>query len=392
MTPAEKLIAQWQAAGLLDADTAARLRAYEAEEARHGGMRWQVMLALGLGSILLVAGIALFVAAHWDAVSPLRRFLLLLVTVAVIHAGAILVRPRFERLSTALHAVGTGAAGAAIFLVAQIFNIQEHWPTGVLVWAICAAAGWWLLRDEFQLTWMLLLVPAWAFCEYGDRTQNFAGTELMLTRAGFLLGISYIVGMLCSGKAIARGILLGIGVAMVAVGIFALQAFDNLWHEYPGQPRMPLGWILSGWLLVVAAPLLAAAASHAKRRLLLVLGCFFLSSIILPHMFHSIAGGIGFYTTTHAEPWLVSYLLVAALAALLAWTGIQERQPSLINFGVLGFGGTVLWFYFSNVLDKLGRSFSLIVMGLLFVAGAWGLEKIRRRMLRSIANSPEPAP
>ena len=32
-------------------------------------------------------------------------------------------------------------------------------------------------------------------------------------------------------------------------------------------------------------------------------------------------------------------------------------------------------------MDKLGRSVSLIGMGLLFLAGGWLLEKARRRML-----------
>ena len=45
-------------------------------------------------------------------------------------------------MSTALHAVGTIATGAAIALVGQIFNIEEHWPAAILLWAIAALAGW----------------------------------------------------------------------------------------------------------------------------------------------------------------------------------------------------------------------------------------------------------
>ncbi len=41
----------------------------------------------------------------------------------------------------------------------------------------------------------------------------------------------------------------------------------------------------------------------------------------------------------------------------------------MINLGSAGFAATVLWFYFSSVMDKLGRSFSLIALGLLFLAG-----------------------
>ena len=46
------------------------------------------------------------------------------------------------------------------------------------------------------------------------------------------------------------------------------------------------------------------------------------------------------------------------------------------------FGITVLAFYFSTVMDKLGRSASLIGFGLLFLAGGWALERARRRLVR----------
>src|ERR1019366_3032393 len=132
-------------AAILDRPTADRIRRFEAEQEHPAGLRWQVLLALIFGAILLAAGIALFVAAHWDRLSPLTRFLLVMAILIVIHALAIGVRERFDRLAIVLHGVGTLAAGAAIALVGQIFNIQEHWPAGILLWALCALAGWWLL-------------------------------------------------------------------------------------------------------------------------------------------------------------------------------------------------------------------------------------------------------
>ena len=44
----------------------------------------------------------------------------------------------------------------------------------------------------------------------------------------------------------------------------------------------------------------------------------------------------------------------------------------------------VMWFYFSSVMDKLGRSLGLIALGGLFLAGGWLLEKMRRRLIGSI--------
>jgi hypothetical protein len=45
---------------------------------------------------------------------------------------------------------------------------------------------------------------------------------------------------------------------------------------------------------------------------------------------------------------------------------------------------TALAFYFSNVMNALDRSLSLIVLGVLFLAGGWQLERVRRRLLTQI--------
>jgi hypothetical protein len=41
----------------------------------------------------------------------------------------------------------------------------------------------------------------------------------------------------------------------------------------------------------------------------------------------------------------------------------------------------VLVFYFSDVMDKLGRSASLMIAGVLFLVGGWLLEKLRRKLV-----------
>jgi uncharacterized membrane protein len=86
----------------------------------------------------------------------------------------------------------------------------------------------------------------------------------------------------------------------------------------------------------------------------------------------------------HQRGSLLAYLLVAATACFFAWWGVRERSRGLINYGVVAFALTVLWFYFSNIMDKLDRSLSLIVLGVLFLGGGWALEKLRRRMVGQV--------
>jgi len=73
---------------------------------------------------------------------------------------------------------------------------------------------------------------------------------------------------------------------------------------------------------------------------------------------------------------------VCALGAIgmVLW-GVQEQRRERINLGIAGFAITIIAFYFSNVMDKLGRSASLVGFGLLFLLGGWQLEQLRRRLV-----------
>ena len=185
MENAEQHLVRWERAGLIDANTAAAIRSFEATRTKQGGRQWMVLLVLILGGILLGAGVLLFVAAHWAELSPLNRMLLVLAMLVFFHGIGLLARERFDALATAMHAVGTVSAGAAIALVGQIFNMQEHWPAAVLLWAICAAAGWLLLRDQFQQTLTLLLLPAWIISEWTSRIGSYGGLQVYVARMLF---------------------------------------------------------------------------------------------------------------------------------------------------------------------------------------------------------------
>jgi hypothetical protein len=68
---------------------------------------------------------------------------------------------------------------------------------------------------------------------------------------------------------------------------------------------------------------------------------------------------------------------------LVAW-GVRDAREERINLGAGFFAATVLGFYFSQVMDKLGRSASLVGLGLLFLGGGWALERMRRRLIDQV--------
>jgi hypothetical protein len=86
-------------------------------------------------------------------------------------------------------------------------------------------------------------------------------------------------------------------------------------------------------------------------------------------------------TVAAAGRGVIPYLWCAGLAiGLIAW-GLKDRRETLVNLGMAGFALTVTIYYFSDVMDRLGRSASLIGMGLLFLGGGYLLERARRGLM-----------
>jgi uncharacterized membrane protein len=219
MADIDTLLNRWQSAGVLDAEAAGRIRAFEAEQTRPAGLRWQGMVALILGAILLACGVVLFVSAHWDELGPGARYALVMGMVAVFHLGGSWARNDFRGLSTALHAVGTISTGAAIALVGQIFNIQEHWPAAILLWAVAALAGWVLLQDEAQQTLTLLLFPAWILAEFSYYAEGHIGEEVYIGRFLVVWAVLYLTVFLGSKHKAAQGILFAVSAIAAVTGI-----------------------------------------------------------------------------------------------------------------------------------------------------------------------------
>ncbi|MBI3681877.1 MAG: DUF2157 domain-containing protein [Acidobacteria bacterium] len=351
--PWEKHLEGWLAAGLLDPDTAARIRAFEAHRPEIARLRWPVLLALCLGGILLGAGVLLFVTAHWENISPFWRMALIALMLTALHAGGLLSVSRLPAMATTLHTLGTIALGGGIALAGQVFHIQEHWPNAILLWALGAWAGIWLLGDWPQISLAALLTPAWLVSEWGEQQQWASGALI----SGFLLllSLAYLSAWEAGTARVWRKALTVLGaVALLPCGLLVSLARPAGRVDPPATflfLLLPVGlawvlrkrasWPVAVWALWVLAYVLLAAG---KNELPLYAWCA--------------VGAIG----------------------LVGW-GLQEGRPERVNLGVAGFAVTVLFFYFSRVMTAMDRSLSLILLGVLFLAGGWQLERLRRRLL-----------
>jgi len=408
MDDLEPLLNRWQSAGVLDAAAAARIRAFETERAQPRqvdgerkssavGLTWQSVTALILGAMLLACGLVLFVSAHWDQMGRVGRFALVLAMVSVFHVAGGLVRDRYRALGTALNAVGTVATGAAIALTGQIFNIDEHWTSAVLLWAIAALSGWALLRDQAQQTLALLLVPAWMFCEFESRAHWHIGADVYEGRMLFVWSILYITFFVGSRRRVVQGGLFAVSV-IASIGGVAMMV--NNFHTWSFEPTVvPFSLRVWGWIAIAALPL-AVAAFHGHKGLIPIAVAI---AFTIALSVHGSRPGITFTTREAYDSYraalpfsarallaagaVLPHVLVAGFAVFLCWWGVRLGSRLLVNFGIVGFALAVAWFYFSDLLDKLGRSLGLIGLGVLFLAGGWALEKMRRRIIAGMGEA-----
>jgi uncharacterized membrane protein len=377
----QKNLDRWISAGILDAATAGRIRSFEESRGSGERLRWPVLLALALGGVLLCAGILLFVAAHWDELTAGSRFALVLLMVAAFPVGGALTSEKFPALSATFHAIGTVCLGAGIFLAAQIFNLEANWTNGILLWAVGALMGWLLLRKWPHAALLALLVPTWLVGRWfyvaghtWERGSPFVWEGLLL------LSLTYLSARTVERESSESQALVSIGaIALLPCAIIAVLARGEIARSY-GQGSGSSHSFFLEWLIAIGAPLCLALVMRGRAAWMNCVSALWVLGLALvaPHHFF------------HWDDWdVMGFYVWAAVGAagLIAW-GIAERRRERVNLGVAAFALTVLFFYFSSVMDKLGRAESLFGAGVLLLFGGWGLERVRRRLVAGLGVVP----
>jgi hypothetical protein len=365
----QSYLLRWSEAGLIDASTADRIRGFEQAHAGTTKLRWPVLIALAFGGLMVCGGVLLFVAAHWDALSPATRFSLVIAMVGGFHVAAALTAERFPGMATTLHTIGTVTLGGGIALAGQIFNLDEHWPSGILMWAIGAGVGWLVLRQVPQLVLAALLVPAWLVSEWMVATDNRVyPTAMRVAACGvFLCALAYLSAVRDGRNEDWRRALFWIGsVALLPASlVLAFVASRGWWYNELAPPVLSVLYI-TGWAIVAVGPLGLATFLRGKDAWINAVASAWAIVLIV----------LG---STGSDIPLYLWWALGAVG-LVAW-GVREGRGERVNFGAAIFAATVIAFYFSQVMDKLGRSASLVGLGLLFLAGGWALERVRRRLV-----------
>lgn len=371
----EKYLERWVDAHLIDPLTADRIREFENSSDRKR-LRWPAVLAIGFGALMLCAGILLFVAAHWDELAPMQRFVLVLSMVAVFHVAASILGEKVPSIGVALHVAGTASLGAGIYMAGQIFNLQEHWPGGVMLWALGAALAWLVLRQWPQALLAAILFPWWLAGEWQVATEPYRSAWNIAAQGLLLLCVFYLTATPKeSNRHLRQGMVWVGALALIPflMDVIATSEFRESWVWQRHPRSLPVSLLLLGYAGAYL-PVLAIAAFIRRQRSLPMFGvAFWIFILVLTGGRHNMEN----------NPWL--YLWIALGACAFCYWGVQENRKLFINYGTAIFALDLIAFYFSNVLDKLGRSLGLILLGVIFLAGGWVLNRLRTDLIARAA-------
>ncbi|HEY2390939.1 MAG TPA: DUF2157 domain-containing protein [Candidatus Angelobacter sp.] len=370
----EKYLERWVDAHLVDPLTVDKIREFENSSDRKR-LRWPAVLAISFGALMLCAGILLFVAAHWDELTPSQRFALVLSMVAVFHVAGAILGTKVSSIGVALHVAGTASLGAGIYMAGQIFNLQEHWPGGIMLWALGAVIAWLVLRQWPQALLAAVLIPWWIGGEWDLATEKYFGAWHIAAQGFLLLSILYLA---TTPKEENRHLRLG----LIWIGALSLVPFmvdviatgnNHFYYRWSGYTGTPFALQMLGYAGAYL-PILLFAAIRWKK-------------LSLP-IFGAAAWVLGLSLASHTErpeSSIALYLWIALGACALCYWGVQANRKLFINYGVVIFAVDLIAFYFSSVLDKLGRSMGLILLGAIFLAGGWILNRLRSDLIARAA-------
>jgi hypothetical protein len=218
----------------------------------------------------------------------------------------------------------------------------------------------------------------WLGGEWLVATGRWVWTDKILAEGILLLAITYLTALLPNRETPVRKTLAWIGALALIPSVLLVIASRDWRQFWSSGISRELGWTVA--LLLPLALAWVLRRSAAWMNLIAALWVVALGTTSLPSqpnesLLRFIWRELGPYA-----------LCALGSIGLIAW-GLKEARKERINLGVAGFALTVLVFYFSNVMDKLGRSASLIGLGLLFLLGGWLLERTRRRLVARLVRT-----
>jgi uncharacterized membrane protein len=262
----------------------------------------------GLGAVIVGLGVILFFAYNWASMPKFAKLGTVFAALALAHGGAFyLRRPSGEQkeIGETLHVFGTMLFGAGIFLVGQIYHIDEHYPNAFLAWGGAALVLAWVLPSIAHGAMAALLFLLWGGFESIEFRHGAPAPPLIL-----LFGLGPLAWLLRS-RILLIATIAGVHLALA----FAFSSSSS-------EVVMPL--------LACAATTFCALGELSRRwscdpirpsHFTLIPSIFswgLLYALTFDDIAREILEPIDFEKRTLGG----TYFIVAALAAAVSWTGL----------------------------------------------------------------------
>jgi len=157
---------RWVRERIVSAEQAAQIRALYPEA--KAAAPWGLIVFCGLGAAIVGLGVILLLAYNWDEIPKLVKLGLILGATATAHGAGYRLRDCDDwraGLAEVFFLLGSMLYGAGIWLVAQIYNIDEHYPNGFLYWGLGALALAWALDSVPQGILATVALTVWGLSE-----------------------------------------------------------------------------------------------------------------------------------------------------------------------------------------------------------------------------------
>lgn len=361
----DRKLAAWQAAGLIDAATAQRIRSYEAQHARPLAL-WAV---IGIGALAIALGLISVVAANWDAIPAMVRLGVHLALLAAAAAALWAMRGRNPWGEEALLFV-FGALGLTFMgHIGQAYQTTSPLWQPLALW-LALFGPLFLLRGAGWLTAAalggVLILCVWGFA---DENKAFSGSVL-----AFALPTAIPLALAPLGAALReRSIrqefwrrIEQIGLAYALSGASGIAVLSMEAFARGGDAAK----VLPTFLVWAAAALAATAAIWAVRKdrsgqaaagIMAAAGAVAL--VAYPLSGHAIGAALLF---------MALWAMVADCALRGGWRGVFQLAVALLALRLI-----VLSFELED--DLLSSGAGLIVSGLLILGVAWSAVQVARR-------------
>ena len=159
----------WISEGIIAPDQGTALK--ERYPAPGESLAWGRIIFFSIGAVLIGLGVILLFAYNWQRMHKFAKLAVIFVALISAHgAGFWLKRPagRYQTAGEGLHLLGTMLFGAGIWLIAQIYHIDEHYPNAFLIWGIGALVMAWGLPSIAQGILATIALVMWNSFEVFD--------------------------------------------------------------------------------------------------------------------------------------------------------------------------------------------------------------------------------